>query len=97
MLKIAVIGGKSEELFRKTAEKFGHQVLHCLSFGKQSPKKKLSSIIKKADVVLIIGSACSHSDMYAAKSLSKKFNKKFKVLRSQGASLVIQTAISSAK
>ncbi len=75
-MRVAIVGGYNQETYEKLFKKLGHvQLLFHNGKPKHNNKKSLDNIIKDADYVVIVQSACSHMSMWDAKNVAKKRKK----------------------
>ncbi|MBU8908114.1 DUF2325 domain-containing protein [Desertibacillus haloalkaliphilus] len=90
---IAIIGGTQYQTFQKIGKKNGCDVLFHDGKAVSPIKKELRNMIRKADCVVILLGACSHSSMGVAKEMANKFGKQICYQEGRGATGAIQTAL----
>lgn len=73
---VAIFGGSQESTYKKIGRKHGLEVLfHSGKCRNGGNKKNFSSLIKKADCVIVLLGACGHVSMDIVKELCKKQGK----------------------
>ncbi|MCM3619805.1 DUF2325 domain-containing protein [Sutcliffiella horikoshii] len=92
--KIAIFGGSQESTYKQVGKKMGCEVLfHSGKTRNGGNKKEFRSIIKKADVVVVLLGACGHVSMDIVKELCKKSGKPIEYVNGFGASGAIQKGL----
>lgn len=73
---VAIFGGSQQSTYLKIGKKHGLEVLfHSGKCRNGGNKKDFSSLVKKADCVIVLLGACGHVSMDIVKELCKKHNK----------------------
>lgn len=91
---VAIFGGSQEKTYKQVGSKFGCEVLfHSGKTRNGGNKKEFRSIIKKADVVVVLLGACGHVSMDIVKELCKKSGKPIQFVNGFGASGAIQKGL----
>lgn len=92
--KVAIFGGSQESTYKKIGRKMGVQVLfHCGKSRNGGNKKEFKTIIKKADVVVVLLGAVGHVSMDVVKEVCKEEGKDILFKEGFGASGAIQMCV----
>lgn len=91
-MRVAIVGGYNQGTYEKLLKKMGN-VEFQFHNGKprHNNKRALENMIKDADCVIIVQSACSHMSMWDAKDAAKKCNKTVYYAKGIGLSSVLNT------
>jgi len=93
---IAIIGGSQKQTFERIGKKYGCEVIfHNGKVRNGGVKKNFESIIRKADCVVVLLGAISHTTMNTVKKLCKKEGKIVVFQNGFGASLAIQSVLNA--
>lgn len=91
---IAVIGGSQEQTYKKVGQKFGVEVIfHTGKSRNGGNKREFSTLINKADCVVLLIGALGHVSMDLAKEACKEQGKKLFTHKGFGASGAIQLCV----
>lgn len=88
---VAVIGSYNKKGFLSQSKKLGIEVIH--HDGTSPRKKEFTSIVKRADSVVVISKACGHTAMDFVKEVCKETNTPISFSRVSGVSGVLREAI----
>lgn len=90
-LTVAVVGGESfKSSYTKLIEDNGGK---AYIIPENSHLIRMTSAIKKSNLVLVITENASHNDMFAAKERAKKYKVRFKAVKGLGKTSLLQTLI----
>lgn len=91
---VAIFGGSQEQTYKKIGQKNGINVLfHSGKTRNGGNKKEFSTLIKKADCVVVLLGAVGHVSMDIVKEVSKKQGKEILFHNGFGASGAIQMCV----
>ncbi len=89
-MKLAIIGGYNFERHSKSMGKLKNIELRFHDgVPKKNNKKVLENLIKDTDCVIIVQMVCSHSSMWDAKDVARKYNKKIYYSQAKGLASVL--------
>ncbi|MGD6961539.1 DUF2325 domain-containing protein [Fictibacillus phosphorivorans] len=93
MKTILIIGGFNKNAYQELGKKKGnYNVLFHDGIIKRKCTSVFEKLIKQADCVVLLQSACSHKTMWEVKQLSKKYSTPVSYPRSRGVSGAINSA-----
>lgn len=92
---VAIFGGSKETTYKQIGKKHGVNVLfHCGKSRNGGNKKEFKTIVKKADVVVILLGALGHVSMDIVKEVCKEQGIQMITHDGRGASGAIQKCVS---
>lgn len=91
---VLIIGGFNQKGYEEMGKKKGNMdILFHNGIIKRQSTSVFEKLVKKADCVVLIQSACSHNTMWEVKKLSKKYSVPVTYPRNRGLSEVINSAV----